>query len=135
MHYQPVPWLHVTVQVVGRLKPHTLVLNSGLWRLAYGQPDWPTAAYESIFMAGQAAVAPQVDWQCWRGPYLAVRAYRAFGKQNSVRAGAQQSAYVDCRRHRKPGPRCCTCRAGAASGRQPRTAAMAGWSAAWMPRQ
>lgn len=45
-------------QVVAKLKPHTLVLNAGLWRRQF--PDWPTALYDRIFEAANLAVAPQV---------------------------------------------------------------------------
>lgn len=99
LHHQP--WLHLPLQVVGRLKPHTLVLNSGLWRLAYGHPDWPRAAYDSIFEAGKADVAPQVGWQRWHGPYLAVRADRAVRLANKT-VQAHSWAYVDSHRHCKP---------------------------------
>lgn len=51
------------MQVVARLRPHTLVLNSGLWRSA-DDPAWPKPVYDWIFKAANAVVARQVRRAC-----------------------------------------------------------------------
>ncbi len=63
----------MAAQVVAKLKPHTLVLNAGLWRR--NRTDWPTELYDSIFEAGIKAVAPQVTTPQMHAAWKAIYTY------------------------------------------------------------
>ncbi|KAI7842769.1 hypothetical protein COHA_003517 [Chlorella ohadii] len=73
-------------EVIAKLKPHTLVLNAGLWRR--NRTDWPTELYDSIFEAGIKAVAPQGGQCVWKTTTLAQAGDLKVGRDRDAAAVA-----------------------------------------------
>ena len=54
------------LQIMSQLKPHTIVLNHGLWHLISGVPAWSLELHDAVMRAANEAVHPQGGQAIWK---------------------------------------------------------------------
>ena len=65
-HTHPSASAMTLLQIMSQLKPHTIVLNHGLWHLIFGAPAWSPELHDAVMRAANEAVLPQGGQAIWK---------------------------------------------------------------------
>lgn len=60
------PLPEAIARIMSQLKPHTIVLNHGLWHLISGVPAWSLELHDAVMRAANEAVHPQGGQAIWK---------------------------------------------------------------------